>query len=159
MFRFAKTLPRALIEGFRKHGVSAILHMGDFTDIDIVQHFEALAPFDAVAGNNDNKEIAQRFGRRKIVEVGTVRIGMIHGDGQTGTTLQRAQAAFADERVDAILFGHSHNPYCQRHGNMWIVNPGSPTDRRRNPAYSYGILSIEAGAIEPSLHFYVDKSP
>ncbi|MBC5816403.1 MAG: metallophosphoesterase family protein [Candidatus Eremiobacteraeota bacterium] len=159
MFRFSKALPRELVRGFREQNVSAILHMGDFTDIGIVEHFEAIAPFDAVAGNNDNDAIVQRFGRKKIVEIGEVRIGMVHGDSFTGKTLRVAQNAFLDERVDAILFGHSHQPYCQLHGKTWIVNPGSPTDKRLQPQFSYCILTIENDTITPQLYYYSDKSP
>lgn len=158
MFRFSKALPRALIAGFAQHEVAAILHMGDFTDIGIVEHFEAIAPFDAVAGNNDHDDIRKRFGRKKIIEVGPVRIGMVHGDSFSGRTLRVAQDAFFDERVDVILFGHSHQPYCQRHGTRWVVNPGSPTDKRREPQYSYGILNVENDIVTPSLHYYADKS-
>ncbi len=159
MFRHAKALPNELVRGLAGHKVSAILHMGDFTDIGIVEHFEAIAPFDAVAGNNDNDAIVQRFGRKKIIEIGNIRIGMIHGDSFTGKTLRVAQSAFFDERVDAILFGHSHQPYCQLHGKTWIVNPGSPTDKRMQPQFSYGILSVENDTVTPQLYYYPDKTP
>ncbi|MDQ6931498.1 MAG: metallophosphatase family protein, partial [Candidatus Eremiobacteraeota bacterium] len=57
------------------------------------------------------------------------------------------------------LFGHSHDPYCQLHGKIWIVNPGSPTEKRRQPQFSYGILTIENNTLTPNLYFYADKSP
>ena len=158
MFRHSKALPRALVDGFAQHNVAAILHMGDFTDIGIVEHFEAIAPFDAVAGNNDDDAIRKRFGLKKIIEIGKVRIGMVHGDSFSGRTLRVAERAFSGKRVDAILFGHSHQPYAQLHGTCWLINPGSPTDKRRQPEFSYGILYVEHGLVTPALYYYGDKS-
>jgi len=157
MPRFAKALPRALREGLAAQHVERILHLGDFTTPQVAELFERLAPFDAVAGNNDPPELAARFGRRKIVVIDGVRIGMVHGDGPRGSTLERAIAAFSGDTVDMILFGHSHVPYCAQHGNTWLVNPGSPTDKRRNPRYSWALLEFGGAAIRATLQFYEDK--
>lgn len=122
--------------------------------------FEALAPLEAVAGNNDPAPLHARFGRKKILEFGGVRIGMVHGHNGTGrSTLARAQNTFAADAVHAILFGHSHVPYCRWHRGVLLFNPGSPTDKRRQPNYSYGILRICETGIAPELVFYSDKSP
>lgn len=157
MPRFAKALPHALVQGLLAHDVDMILHMGDFTMPVVADLFGAIAPFDAVAGNNDDEAIRRRFGRRKVLTVAGARIGMVHGDGARGTTQQRALNAFAGEVLDVILFGHSHTPYCERHGSTWLINPGSPTDKRRNPLYSYGVLEIVDGIVKPALHYYADK--
>lgn len=158
MPRFGKTLPPALRAGLNAHQVGLILHLGDFTQPEVADLFTAIAPFDAVAGNNDPDALVARFGRRKILEVEGVRIGMVHGDGTRKNTLERAWEAFAGEAVDVILFGHSHMPYCQQRDGIWLVNPGSPTDKRRNQEYSYGILNIDAGRVTPHLFFYPDKN-
>lgn len=150
--RFATRLPSALVEGLR--GVDLILHLGDLVAPEVVPLFEALAPFDMVAGNNDGPEIHEKYGRKKILTIEGMRLGMLHGDGARGKTIDRALKAFSD--VDAILFGHSHIPYCERHDGIWLVNPGSPTDKRFQPRYSYGILTIEDGKVTPHL-FYFDR--
>ncbi|MDQ6932042.1 MAG: metallophosphatase family protein, partial [Candidatus Eremiobacteraeota bacterium] len=134
-----------------------ILHLGDFTAPEVADWFAQVAPFDAVAGNNDSPELWKRFGRKKILTCAGARLGLIHGDGDMKTTLQRAIDAFDRDGVDAILFGHSHNPYCAQHGTALVFNPGSPTDKRHNAEYSYGILKIAAGAITPSLHYYAAR--
>jgi hypothetical protein len=157
MPRMARALPFALRDGLRAHGVELILHLGDFTAPGVAELFREIAPFDAVAGNNDDAALRGRFGRRKVLDLEGVRIGMTHGDGTHGTTLERAIDAFAGEPVDVILFGHSHAPYCARHGATWIVNPGSPTDKRRNPRYSWALLELDAGRVTPTLHYYADK--
>ena len=158
MPRHARVLPAALRDGLA--GVDVIVHCGDMVDAMAVPLFEAIAPFQAVAGNNDPPALHRRFGKRKILELGGVRIGMVHGhDGVGRSTLARAQNAFKDERVDAILFGHSHVPYCERHDGVLLFNPGSPTDRRRQREFSYGIIRIVGTTLEPQLFYYADKSP
>jgi putative phosphoesterase len=158
--RFGRALPRALERGLRRAGVTRILHLGDMTDLLAVPLFEAIAPFDAVAGNNDGAAIRERFGRRKIVRVEDVRIGMIHGDGRRGTTKSRALEAFAEpgSEADVILFGHSHRPLVAREGRVLIANPGSPTDKRLNPLYSYALLTIDGSSARVDLKFYASRA-
>ncbi len=153
--RFGRGLPAALCRGLR--GVGLILHLGDFTGPDIPQLFESLAPLEAVSGNNDPPVIEERFGRRKIVQIAGARLGLVHGDGSRGTTVARSLAAFAQDEVDAVCFGHSHQPLCERRGSVWLVNPGSPTDKRRQPRYSYALLDIERGSVRPRLVFFDDR--
>jgi len=128
MPRFGRKLPAVLRDGFLMAGVERIVHLGDFTTPQVADWFAQLAPFDAVAGNNDPPELWERFGRKKIITCAGVRLGMIHGDGIRKTTLERAMDAFRDDRVDGILFGHSHNPYCTRTWQgvglqSWVTDP------------------------------------
>jgi len=156
--RFGRALPRALERGLRRAGVTQVLHLGDMTDLLAVPLFEAIAPFDAVAGNNDGEAIRERFGRRKIVRVEDVRIGMVHGDGRRGTTTSRALGAFGEDEADVILFGHSHLPLVARRGRLLIANPGSPTDKRMNPLYSYAILVVDGRTARVDLKFYASRA-
>ncbi len=158
MPRHARVLPAALRSGLQ--GVDLIVHCGDMVDAMAVPLFEAIAPLQAVAGNNDPPVLHREFGARKILQLGDVRIGVVHGHAGGGrTTPARAENAFKSERVNAILFGHSHVPYCEVHDGVLLFNPGSPTDRRRQREYSYGILRVTGSAIEPELRYYADKSP
>ena len=150
--RFGDRLPEALRRGLR--GVALILHLGDFTGVEVPALFEALAPLEAVAGNNDPPALVARFGRRKILTLAGMRVGLVHGDGRGGTTVSRSLAAFAGEPVDVVCFGHSHQPLCERRDSVWVVNPGSPTDKRRQPRYSYAILEIARGRAAPRLVFF-----
>jgi len=156
--RFGRTLPRALEAGLRRAAVTRILHCGDLTDLLAVPLFEAIAPFDAVAGNNDGAEIRKHFARRKVLEVDGIRIGMVHGDGSRGTTKDRALEAFAEGEVDVVLFGHSHRPLVTRERGVIVANPGSPTDKRLNPLYSYAILTIAEGKAHVRLRYYASRS-
>ncbi len=160
MPRFGKALPAELRDGFLESGVDLIVHCGDIVDAMAIPIFESIAPVEAVAGNNDPPELVRRFGRKKILEFGAVRIGMVHGhEGIGRSTLARAENAFGSEPVNAVLFGHSHVPYCEWHDGRLFFNPGSPTDKRRQPNYSYGILRIAGNELTAQLHFYTDKSP
>lgn len=153
--RFGRALPRVLEDGLRAAHVGLILHMGDFTDPLAIGLFEAIAPLEAVAGNNDPAEIWERFGRRKIVTVEGVRIGLVHGDeGPSFRAHENAVAAFAADAVDVVLYGHSHKPFTERRGRQLVINPGSPTDKRTNPHYSFGILTIADGVPSVELNYF-----
>ena len=152
--RFGDRLPPELLAGLHRARVEMILHLGDFTGPEVPRLLEAVAPLEAVAGNNDPAALVRRFGRRKVLTVGGVRIGMVHGDGPSGTTIGRSVAAFAEEQVDVICFGHSHQPVCERRNGRWLVNPGSPTDKRAQARYSYAILEIADGRARPRLVFF-----
>jgi len=136
----AKRLPSALIRGLER--ADAILHAGDWVDEAVIEELEAYAPVYGVAGNCDPPELRRRLGERRIVRLGGYRIGLVHGEGRKGTTLERAIAAFAGEPLHLLVFGHTHLPYKGRHGSTLVFNPGSPTDRRRSPRFSYGVALL-----------------
>lgn len=146
-------LPGALIEGLQ--GVELILHAGDWISVEIVEAMEKIAPVESVAGNNDGLDIIERFGRQKMLELTGYRIGLIHGDGYRGTTEQRAFQAFSQDKPDAVIFGHSHIPYMEKREGILLFNPGSPTDKRRQPRYSFGIM--ELGSTMEAWHVYFDS--
>jgi len=152
--RFGPRLPAALSEGLRHEAVRLIVHLGDFTGADVPALFEAVGPLQAVAGNNDPPAIVARFGRRKIISLEGMRVGLVHGDGSGGTTVSRSLGAFVGEHVDVICFGHSHRPFCECRDGVWLVNPGSPTDKRGQPHYSYAVLEIDRGRVVPRLVFF-----
>jgi putative phosphoesterase len=157
--RFGKHLPQSLVNGLRKAKVETILHAGDLTERFALELFEEIAPVIAVAGNNDGKNLHAELGERRIVEVDGVRIGLVHGhQGRGRTTPDRAFNAFSDEQVDAIVFGHSHIPLRLCRDGVLLFNPGSPTDKRLNPCYSYGILRVEGERVKATHRFYLSRS-
>ena len=160
MPRMARALPKALLKGLAKHRIDLLVHCGDIVDECVIPLFEAVAPFEAVTGNNDSKALEKRFGCKKVLEFGSVRIGLVHGHGAKSgwKTPDHAFHQFSNEDVDAILFGHSHIPYNVRRDGIVLFNPGSPTDKRLNPCYSFGIVRINGSRIDAKLHYYWDKS-
>ena len=149
---FGHVLPDPLVRAF--DGVDAILHLGDFTGAEVPGLFEAIARLEAVAGNNDGPDLVRRFGRQKILTINGVRIGMIHGDAPAARIPARlwARQAFAAERPDLICYGHSHVPELVQDGQTLVLNPGSPTDRRRMPDFSCAVVTLRDGAITAELH-------
>lgn len=131
-------------------GVDLILHAGDIVDDVVLEDLERIAPVHAVAGNMDPVTLVHRLGRKKLLHICGLRIGLIHGDGARTTTLIRALDSFPE--ADCIVFGHTHRPYVQRHGRVLMFNPGSPTDFKRPYVEikrpSFGILNIDNGSIE-----------
>jgi putative phosphoesterase len=157
--RFGRALPRALVAGLADAKVARIVHCGDMTDLLAVDLLEAIAPVDAVAGNNDGAVICERFGRKKILTIDGVRIGVIHGDIGAHAATANAVAAFADEAVEVICFGHSHRPLCEQRASRLLLNPGSPTDKRMNPRYSFATLTVDAGRVLAArLHYFSDRA-
>lgn len=150
--RFGRVLPTPLVEALQN--TDRILHVGDITEPFVLDLLAAHAPIEAVAGNNDGPELVQRLGHTRIVVVEEARIGMTHGHLGTGrTTPERARLTFKGS-VDAIAFGHSHQPMIGRVGDSWLLNPGSPTDRRRQPVFSFLHLEVDGRKIHPELVTY-----
>ena len=150
----AKRLPAALLEGLR--GAELILHCGDWSAMEAYRALSAIAPVHGVAGNTDGPELVKEFGWRKVVEAGGLRFGIVHGHaGKERTTPDRAYGAFADDPPDVIVFGHSHIPFLARRGGALLFNPGSPTDKRRQSRYSFGLISALDGRAE-ARHVYFE---
>lgn len=138
-------LPRELLQAFRD--VDLIVHAGDFVRQRVLEALQKMAPVEAVCGNVDDLDLRLTLPRQKIVALSGYRIGLIHGDDPDISPLSRAQAAFGGrpdgEAVHCVVFGHSHQAYCQTHGDVLYLNPGSPTDRRRAPRPSCGLLHLD----------------
>ncbi len=136
--RRAKALPGCILAALTD--ADHIIHAGDITGMEVLDTLAAFAPVTAVAGNIDPPELRNALGEKKRLRRGGFVIGVCHGHGSRGTTLQRAIAAFEGEEADMVVFGHSHIPYLGHHDGMLLLNPGSPTDKRRSPYYSYGVI-------------------
>lgn len=148
----ARCLPPLLYTAMA--GVECILHAGDLTNIAIIGDLAAIAPVYAVYGNMDSFPVRQQLPRQRVVEVAGKKIGLIHGDGQGFDTPERAYRAFANTKVDAVVFGHSHQPYCAYKEGRLLLNPGSPTDRRFQPQFSYGLISIDETGIQGTIIYF-----
>jgi hypothetical protein len=100
----------------------------------------------AVVGNNDGPDVAA-WGATPVLEVdlGGLRVAMIHDSGQAHGRLMRMRRRFPG--ADLVVFGHSHIPLDTEEGGLRIFNPGSPTDRRRQPRGTLGLLDIADGRL------------
>jgi len=142
--RGRRALPAACLDRLRAADV--ILHAGDLVSAEILDLLEALGPpVHAVAGNVDEPTVRARLPETRIVEVGEVRIGMVHDAGAAAGRLGRQRRRFAD--CDAVVFGHSHVPLHESAVEagfaFTLFNPGSPTDKRREPHPTMGMARVE----------------
>jgi uncharacterized protein len=123
-----------------------ILHAGDFTYPEVLEELERLGPpVAAVHGNVDTEELRRTLPEARIVEAGGAKIAMVHDAGPSPGRLQRMRARFPD--ADAVVFGHSHIPLHEERDGFQIFNPGSPTDRRRQPRHTMGLAEVAAGRV------------
>ena len=130
---------RAIVaEHFR--GVELIIHAGDFVEAAVADMLREFAPLEAVHGNMDTAEIERAFPAMRVLEIGRFKIGVTHGDGAPQGIIERVGAKFTG--VDAVVFGHSHQPVNERRDGVLFFNPGSPTDRIFAPYNSVGLLEI-----------------
>lgn len=123
----------------------AVLHAGDFFAASVLRQIEALCPgrVHAVHGNVDEAELRELLPETLAVSFGGARIAMIHDAGPAKGRVGRMRRRFPD--ADAVVFGHSHLPLHEQEGGFQIFNPGSPTERRRAPRHSIGVLRVDAG--------------
>lgn len=137
----ARRLPEKMTSLLRE--CDLILHAGDFTSKSAYDEIRALGPLRAVYGNADTLEVRMDLPKRLWIPAEGVLIGLVHGDGLSGTTIQRARRGFAETpAVRCIVFGHQHYPYCEFDDGLLLFSPGSPTDPRRAPQPSFGILRV-----------------
>ncbi|HVA90110.1 MAG TPA: metallophosphoesterase family protein [Chloroflexota bacterium] len=146
-------LPDALLEAFT--GADAILHAGDHVCIEALDSLRKLAPVWSVYGNMDPPALQHTLAGTLILPFEDLRIGLTHGHlGPGAATPARALRCFADHpEVRVVVFGHSHEPCNEQRGAVLLFNPGSPTQPRRQPRPSFGIIEITGDQAEGTLHY------
>ncbi|MGP3932947.1 metallophosphoesterase family protein [Nonomuraea sp. KM88] len=124
-------------------GADLILHAGDVCVPSVIEELAAYAPVHVVKGNNDGPDLDAPETLELTLD--GLRIAMIHDSGPAKGRLPRMRRRFP--RAGLVVFGHSHIPLDESDGGLRIFNPGSPTDRRRQPHGTLGLLTIEHGAL------------
>ncbi|MCW2788924.1 MAG: metallophosphoesterase [Aeromicrobium sp.] len=142
--RFWKAVPPAVAEQLA--GVDVILHAGDVCTPSVLDELAAFAPVHVVAGNNDGPDVAAWGAPETLeIELDGVRVAMIHDSGSKQGRAARMRRMFPD--ADLVVFGHSHIPWDTEQDGQRLFNPGSPTDKRRQPRGTMGRLVLDAGRI------------
>ena len=153
--RFWKRCPAAVAEQLT--GVDLILHAGDVCTVEVLDELSGYAPVQVVMGNNDRPEVAAWGAPETLaLDIDGLSVAMIHDSGPATGRPARLRRRFPD--ADLVVFGHSHIPMdltdsdggraCEPdHRALRIFTPGSPTDRRRQPAGTLGRLSIDGGRL------------
>ena len=142
--RGSRTIPNACVQ--RMRAADLVLHAGDFSAAEVLEDLRALGPpVAAVHGNIDSPDLRRMLPERQVVDAAGIRIGIVHDAGQAKGRLRRLRMAFPE--CDAVVFGHSHIPLHEEENGFQIFNPGSPTDRRRQPRHSMGIARVAGGRV------------
>jgi uncharacterized protein len=115
-----------------------ILHTGDVTAASVLQELEAFAPVAAVQGNMDEPGLKAVLPATRVVEAEGLRIGLVHDALGAAGRHERLKELFPGCGV--IAYGHTHLPEVVRAAKTWILNPGSPTERRRAPEHTMIVL-------------------
>jgi putative phosphoesterase len=149
MPRGGRRLPKACVAELA--AADLIVHAGDFVAVSVLEELRGLAPVEAVYGNMDESALRESLPKELVVEVGRARIGVVHIPGPAAGREARLAARFPD--CGAVVYGHTHIPQVERFGpgGVWILNPGSPTERRRGPVHSMLVLEVERAEIRPRL--------
>ena len=148
-----KSCPPAVAARLRE--ADLILHAGDVCVAGVLDELAGYAPVHAVVGNNDTPDVAAWGARPTLeIELAGLTIAMIHDAGTAAGRLRRMRATFP--RADVVVYGHSHIPLDEGDGGFRIFNPGSPTDRRRQPHGTIGVLEIDGGSLVAARIIEVD---
>lgn len=125
----------------------AVLHAGDWVEVELLDRLEERARrLVAVHGNNDGPELRARLPEVARAELGGVRFAVVHETGAAAGREARCASRYPD--VDVLVFGHSHIPWdSTTAAGLRLLNPGSPTDRRRQPAYTWLTATAHDGEL------------
>jgi hypothetical protein len=141
----ARRIPERCIELIS--GADAVIHAGDLVAVSVLEQLESLCPvIHAVHGNVDEPALRRRLPATLELEIGGRVLGLIHDAGPAKGRLARMGRRF--RRADAVVFGHSHLPLHEADEALQIFNPGSPTERRRAPRPSMGLLKSRESGLE-----------
>ncbi len=126
----------------------AVLHAGDWVDVGLLDELQRRAArLIGVYGNNDGPALRARLPEVARVELGGVRLAMVHETGASRGREQRCARDYPD--ADVLVFGHSHIPWdTTAQSGLRLLNPGSPTDRRRQPHCTYLTARAAAGSLQ-----------
>lgn len=143
-----RALPPACVDRLR--AAELIVHAGDVVGLPFLEELRALGPpVEAVYGNVDEQAVRDVLPEERVVSVEGVRLGVVHIAGPRVGREGRLIARFP--ACDAVVYGHTHVPQVERWHGVWILNPGSPTERRRAPAKTMLELQVAAGELRPTL--------
>ncbi|MFY0407100.1 metallophosphoesterase family protein [Solicola sp. PLA-1-18] len=143
--RFWKGVPDRVAAAL--DGVDVILHAGDVCRPSVLDELTAFAPVHVVLGNNDGPDVAAWGAPERLeLDVGGVAFAMVHDSGPKQGRLARLRRWFPS--ADVVVFGHSHVPWDETAPDGFrVLNPGSPTDKRRQAHGTLMLLEVDGGAL------------
>jgi uncharacterized protein len=151
----ARELPAQLWDEVDRADV--VVHAGDWLTVELVDELQSRsARLVACWGNNDGPDVRARLPERADVTMAGVRLTVVHETGASAGRDARMSRLYPDR--DVLVFGHSHIPWDTTTGSgLRLLNPGSPTDRRRQPFCSYMTANLDAGKVTDVILHRLDK--
>jgi uncharacterized protein len=141
----ARDLPRAVWDEVARADV--VLHAGDWVDVALLDALEERAArLIGCWGNNDGADLRARLPAKAETTLGGLRFTVVHETGAAAGRDERMARRYPD--TDVLVFGHSHIPWDRTASNgLHLLNPGSPTDRRRQPFCTYMTARVDSGTL------------
>ncbi|WP_346930756.1 metallophosphoesterase family protein [Clostridium sp.] len=135
--------------------VDLIIHAGDYTSPEVISLIKEKSEFIGVYGNNDKSNLRSLVPEKHILTLEGYKIGICHGDGTKKQTIDNVAETFKKDKLDIIIYGHSHKPCIFTKGKTMYLNPGSSTSKRKEPWFSYIILELNKNCpISASVNFF-----
>ncbi|MDP4090385.1 MAG: YfcE family phosphodiesterase [Bacillota bacterium] len=131
-----------------------LIHCGDISCYEAYELIDHNTQCVAVYGNVDDDRCRDELRDKEIIRIMNYKIGVFHGHGEGGTTLKRVKNIFEKDKVDIIVYGHSHKPNIFTEDGILFLNPGSVFYKRKERWFSYIVLELEEEYLEAKLHFY-----
>lgn len=139
----------AITRLFRRASVDLLVHLGDINTRHVLEELGEIVPVIAVVGNNDDEELQFTLPMTTRFTVGRFSFAAVHGHG--GRSARDEAIRRWAGKVDCVLFGHSHKPLMEKVGETLLFNPGSATDRRWNPHFGVGLITVSEERLVPDL--------
>ncbi|RKY41882.1 MAG: metallophosphoesterase [Candidatus Makaraimicrobium thalassicum] len=144
----AERLPRKVCDYFKE--CDLIIHAGDVVEMSVIRELKRLTETKAVWGNMDSPELKQCLPEKIIMEAAGKKIGVVHGKGPGFKVLKVVSGIFR-EKLDIIIFGHSHTPFNEKIDGTLFFNPGSATDRAFSSYCSFGVIEIDGDDVRAEI--------
>jgi len=137
----ADNLPERLLEEIKN--ADMLIHAGDFVSFEFLEKIKSLCKeVKAVCGNMDSQKIKDILPQKEIFKAGNFKVGVFHGYGSPHNIFEVLNEAFKGDKLNIIVFGHTHAAFCEKRGDTLFFNPGSPTDKLCVDCNTYGIIEI-----------------
>ena len=130
----------------KKHfrSVDLILHAGDLIDLSVIEDLKAFSPVAAVSGNMDSLTAKSSLPAKQVVKAGKYKIGLIHNPGNIKKKSEILHNFFPNDKLDILVYGHTHMPRCEIYKKTIFFNPGSATDSVFAPYKSIGLIYLNS---------------
>ncbi len=137
----AADIPEEILESFKS--VDMVIHAGDLVELGVLERLKNVCKeVKAVWGNMDPDNVRSKLPEKELLRIGKYKIGITHGSGHPDYLVDCVNGIFKKEKVDLVIFGHSHSGLNRKIGNVLYFNPGTATDKIFSAYNSYGIIEI-----------------